>query len=874
MAPLEIRNFLRFHLPAFLSAFIVLAITLFVYYETSEKLVEKNQSLFLLRTDVAKSAIEKRIKDYEQILKGAQSLFRINDSVTLQEWKIYIGALEVETRYPGIQGIGYTVFLPAAKVPGFTEQMRSAGFANFHVWPEYARDYYSSIIYLEPNDFRNQRAFGFDMYTNATRQKAMTKAMDSGQPALSGMVTLVQETSTKVQKGFLLYLPVYQHDTEPTTISERRKLIQGFVYSPFRMDDLMQGILHNRFSDLHLRIYDGNHADTSTLLFDNQYLLSNKEALPNLHKTVELTLEGHTWLLDMTAIANSNYEATFPNYLLWGGLLLTVLIFIIIYFLTSIRSSTYLKQLITDNATAGLFILNKKGYCTFMNPAACELTGYSNEELRAQRLYSLLQINPEDFSANNHEKWKLLKRLLAKGSVRNHSDTFYHKSGRKFYVNINGQPIKQHGRTVAYLVEIRDISQLIQHEQTLERQNSNLQILNNIGQNLAAELNLEKLLQTIIDASASLIGAAYGALYHRVDSQTPSIYVSFAGSEHDQIAESNKSVHSPLLFENFDKNDHILIEDLDKEKPIHEHLSSGMPLLHLPIRSYLAIPIISRNGSTTGGLYFGHPHAGAFSKNSVDIIRGIAAQASIAIDNSMLFTALSLKNDQLTRINNDLDNFVYTASHDLKAPVLNIEGLIHALTVSMKKQDSDKIDMIINMISISVQKFKETIVALTQIAETNKQPYEALEPIDFSSLLDDIILSIQEMIVRQHVQIEKHVDCAPFKFSKTNIRSIVMNLLTNAIKYRSPDRRPKISISCFQSDQHIIIKVQDNGLGIPDRVLSKIFMMFKRYHVHVEGSGIGLFLVKRIVDNYGGTINIESKEDQGSTFTVSLPIVL
>jgi hypothetical protein len=135
--------------------------------------------------------------------------------------------------------------------------VRSEGFTDYHIKPAGDRDELSSIIYLEPFDWHNRRAFGFDMFTEPARRAAMILARDRGAPSISGKVTLVQETDHGVQNGFLMYLPVYQTAVPPATVEERGAGLVGYVYAPFRMRDLMRGILgSDQFSGVRLEIYD------------------------------------------------------------------------------------------------------------------------------------------------------------------------------------------------------------------------------------------------------------------------------------------------------------------------------------------------------------------------------------------------------------------------------------------------------------------------------------------------------------------------------------------------------------------------------------------------------------------------------------------
>ncbi|MBX9853785.1 MAG: PAS domain-containing sensor histidine kinase [Cytophagaceae bacterium] len=229
---------------------------------------------------------------------------------------------------------------------------------------------------------------------------------------------------------------------------------------------------------------------------------------------------------------------------------------------------------------------------------------------------------------------------------------------------------------------------------------------------------------------------------------------------------------------------------------------------------------------------------------------------------------------ELKKINSDLDNFIYTASHDLKAPVSNIEGLMYTLVETLKDNNftNDEVDSLLEMINKSVSRFQNTIKDLTAVNQSQRYAEEDLININLSEVIDDIAASINHLITESKAHISIEIQDAPdFSFSKIHIRSIMYNLLTNAIKYRSPERQLYIIIKAYSQDEKYIIEVSDNGLGIKEENKEKIFQMFKRMHDHVEGSGIGLYIVRRIVDNSGGRIQVESKEGKGTTFKIYLP---
>lgn len=843
--------------------------------EVYERVEERNERLFDFRVQTVTSAIDKRMQDYVQILKGAQGLYQVSDTVSREDWMIFVKSLEVNQNYPGILGIGFSKIVPEEKIKEFVIEVREKEYSHFKVWPESDRSVYTSILFLEPLNERNLRALGFDMFSDSTRREAMVKARDTGRPALTGMVKLVQETSVGVQNGFLLYLPVYgKPSQELFSEAERRKNIIGYAYSPFRVNDLMEGIIGHRFPDIDIEIYDGTVANPSTLLYDRDTVVSYPSPKAELSRLSSLQIAGHDWLVFIKANSDFGNEVSYPWFILGGGIIISSLLFVIMYSVANIRKSTYMNQLITDNATSALFIVNNGGGVTFMNPAAELLSGFSYENVKNHNFHELLHHSFPDGSLFPMEECSIDLALKSKTALYNHEDVFFTKNGEIFYGNLNAQPILENGKVVSHLIEIRDISLEKQAEMTLKETNRNLKILNKIGKSLSAELDLKKLIQLVTDSCTDLCGAEFGAFFYKQENDEGESFMlhALSGTKADAFKNLPHPGKTKVFEPTFHGDSVIRSEDITKDPRYGKNFpEKGIHQDYLKVKSYLAVPVISRGGNVFGGLLFGHSKVGVFTQNSEDIVKGIAAQAAIALDNSELFETLKLKNKELTRINNDLDIFVYTASHDLKAPVLNIEGLVYALTKALEQGKPERINQIVELMKLSVHKFKDTIQALTEVSKINKNIDEELEKIDVKEILEDVKTSIRDMIENSGAKIVEAIDCRGLMFSKPNMRSILHNLLTNAIKYSNPSKRPEICISCRKEENNFILQVSDNGLGIPENQLSKIFVMFKRYHSHVNGTGVGLYLVKRIAENYGGEVKVESEVEKGTTFTISLP---
>ncbi|MCC3154532.1 PAS domain-containing sensor histidine kinase [Hymenobacter sp. BT770] len=228
-------------------------------------------------------------------------------------------------------------------------------------------------------------------------------------------------------------------------------------------------------------------------------------------------------------------------------------------------------------------------------------------------------------------------------------------------------------------------------------------------------------------------------------------------------------------------------------------------------------------------------------------------------------------NEQLTRVNVDLDNFIYTASHDLKAPISNIEGLLHALLVELPADtvQADPVQPILELMQDSVNRFKRTIEHLTDVSKLQKEHGLPTEAVDLATVVQDVVLDLEPLIQAADARLEVDVQAAPsVSFSEKNLRSVVFNLLSNALKYRAPDRPPHVRLRARPEESGVVLEVQDNGLGLDAASEQKMFGMFQRFHDHVEGSGIGLYMVKKMVENAGGRIAVRSELGVGSTFLV------
>ena len=363
-------------------------------------------------------------------IKGGVGLFNSSNNVTREDWKNYFNSLNLNEFYPGFQGYGFSKVIKPNELKKMENEIRSQGFKDFKVTPEGKRDLYTSIIYLEPFQGRNLRAFGYDMFSESIRNEAMTRARDTGKAALSGIVILKQETNKDIQKGFLMYVPVYKGPKKSyDTVEERRKYIYGFVYSPYRINDLLQGILGETVKNIQFDIQDIDKSGQPTLFYSTlgKEKISKQENLLYSKRTIEIA--GRPWEINIAAKSDfiSLGDSAQPFMVAFGGLFIDILLF---YIIASISREQKIREIERKQLTEELdenrqrFELAISGskdglwdwklhvdefYCS---PRWKEILGYKDDELQINRDTWVNLIHPDDLQRMNTYTYDYLNQKI------------------------------------------------------------------------------------------------------------------------------------------------------------------------------------------------------------------------------------------------------------------------------------------------------------------------------------------------------------------------------------------------------------------------------------------------------------------------------
>lgn len=278
------------------------------------------------------SRIRQRMDGYARLLRAGVALHYASDKVDRKSWQAFVSAMDLPSNYPGTQGIGVSVPILPEDLQAHIQSVQSEGFPEYRVKPAGVRDLYTSIVFLEPFDWRNQRAFGFDMYSEPMRRAAMDRARDTGRASISGKVTLVQETDRNVQAGLLMYVPIYQEQLPLSAgPAVRAETHEGYVYAVLRGDDLMKNILNNIGDELSVQIFDADPKPENLIHETRSH--DQNTATYGLSELHHISIYGKQWSVLIQGKPGASYAGEYWQSTLVGlfGLLIDFLLFYTIH---------------------------------------------------------------------------------------------------------------------------------------------------------------------------------------------------------------------------------------------------------------------------------------------------------------------------------------------------------------------------------------------------------------------------------------------------------------------------------------------------------------------------------------------------------------
>ena len=674
-----------------------------------------------------------RMQTYTNALVQAKGMFEISDFINRNEYRLYINSLNILKDYPGIQGIGFAKKIPASELAKHEKEIHKEGFPEYKVWPHDKRDVYYSIVYLEPFNWRNKRAFGFDMHTDSARRQAMDMAMRSASPAATDKITLVQEDGQAIQPGFNIYTPIYKHGADLSNIESREKNLIGFIFAAFRSYDLFDEVFAHIGKKLALKvdIYTNDEQKDEIIYQLNPHAHPN-EGPYHYEKSIILPIAQREWKIKISTLS------VFP------------------------QASLYIPLII--------FVLGT--------------------------LVSFLVF------------WIILRQI-------------------QFSSRENARAAQ-------------------------------LEILNNVGRKLAAELELPKLIQFVTDAGRVITDASWGAYFTRIEAdQGPHYELSaVSGGKEGEFGE---------IISIIDGN--FINQMLERKSSYVENFTQQ----NVPLRSFLSVSVISRSGEIIGGLLYGDRRSDNFGERDKKIVEGIAAQAAIAIDNAHLFKSAN----EAIKVR---DEFLNVASHELKTPITSLKLQFQQAakminTNNPKVYDREAVNRRVKKAVLQLDRMNGLIEDMLDASRVSLSRMTLNKThFDLNDLTSEIIDSFAEQLTVQKIPylFEKSKTPAWVYADSFRLEQVISNLISNAIKY---GKGSAIEIAISDENESIHLSVRDHGMGIAKDQLDKVFERYERAVTgsNISGLGLGLYISKHIAVAHEGTITVESKLGEGTTFTLIIP---
>jgi PAS domain S-box-containing protein len=538
---------------------------------------------------------------------------------------------------------------------------------------------------------------------------------------------------------------------------------------------------------------------------------------------------------------------------------------------------------IVESSDDAIISKDLNGMITSWNNGAERMFGYTAAEAIGNPVSMLTAPDRLD------EMPQILEKIKQGQRIQQYETRRRRKDGQVIDVALTISPVRDAaGRIVGASKIARDITGRKHAEQERELLLSRerdahriAELLNKVGPRLAAQLDLNKLVQEVTDIATTLIGAEIGAYFQNVAGEEGESYLlhTLVGAQPESVATFPMSGRADLFGPTFQGEAVVRCSDVTEDPRYPSESAEYVLTAPSPVRSYLAAPVVARSGEVLGGLFFGHSVPDKFTGIHEAIIAGIAAQAAIAMDNAHLFeraqwaqAELKRSNEELRRANQDLETFAYSASHDLQEPLrtISISAQIIERNWGQRLQGQDA-TFVGNILSASnrMSVLIEDLLAYTKATKYEEGPAPS---VDSASVLASVLESLRATI-EETGAIVTAADLPMVAIHEGRLSQLFQNLISNAIKYRSKDV-PRVHVSADQRDGWCVFRVVDNGIGIESQYADQIFGLFKRLHGREEypGSGIGLAICQRVVEQYGGRIWLEqSTVGTGSTFCFSLP---
>ncbi|MBF0609703.1 MAG: CHASE domain-containing protein [Magnetococcales bacterium] len=829
-----------------------LTTTILWYQAARQDAYDNLQDNFVYQFQELILRIQQRMVAYEEVLRSVHGLFKASESVERHEFRSFAESLQLQQSYPGIQGVGFSLLVGKEEKDRHIMAVRQEGFPDYILRPPGERPFYTSIIYLEPFADRNLRAFGYDMYSEEVRRVAMERARDEGLASLSGKVTLVQEEGQHVQAGFLMYLPVYRNGLPHETREERRANLLGWAYAPFRMDDLMTGILGVHPADFDLEIFDGDHVESEALMYDSDNSQTSEHSILPLFNTAKrLEIAGRPWIITLHSLPafEDRIDNQRPRIILHAGLLASILLSLLVGLLvhgrsraislarqmtTELQASRFRWKFAVDGSGDGLWDWDVPSGKVFFSKRWKEMLGHTEEEIGDGLDEWEKRVHPED-------------KATTMAAVQDYfagKTPFYVSEHRVLCKDGSWKWILDRGMVVSRDANGNPLRVIGTHSDISERKRLEFA--------LRAELERNKRFSGIMDKLEAYVFIK--------DRQLRYVYANRLTLElFHCTADTLIGKGDEQFFTAPDALARLRAVDqgvLDTGKPsrvemVVTPISSGETRIYLEAKS----PIYDDEGNIWG--LSGVSADITEQKRIEEELRQAKAQAEVAT--------------------NAKSEFLAAMSHEIRSPMNVVLGMSEVLLETELSQEQRRLvhtmhrsgKALLAVIN-DVLDFSRIESGRFSIAEIPYSPRQVVE--ETAGLMQ---VAAEEKGLNLTVNLVSDIPEA-IQGDDGRVRQILINLLGNAIKFTQQGQVNVTLAVDPQTPATLLFSVADTGIGIAPEHVGHIFEHFTQADSGIArrygGTGLGLAISRRLVELMGGKIWVESQPGKGSTFYFTIPV--
>ena len=814
---------------------LVLTFTLWSAVRRTEQ--RRLQDRFNITVTAIQARIANRMASHEQILLGAAEYLRRERGLpTRDDWRQYAAALKLDQFDPGVQALGFAEWIPLADLDAHLRRMRAAGPADYAVQPGGPlppEGGVSSILFLEPFDARNQRAFGRDMYAEPVRRAAMALARDTGQATITGRLTLYQEDSLQVQAGTLLYVPVYRRGQPLATVAQRRAALRGWSYMAFRMQDLMAGILGGAAQGLQLRVHDGEAQGPGDLLYDGALEPGAASGTPAWSRRVAFQVAGRTWILHAAALPESgaSFGAGNPFLVLALGLLGSLALFGLLASLArgeqAARSMADERlerlQLLLNSVGEAIYGVDLEGRCTFCNPACLRLTGYADPgQLLGRNMHELIHHSYPDGRPFPAEECRILLAIQEGREVHVDQEVLWRADGTCFPAEYRSYPQRRDGRIVGAVVTFTDITERRQAEAVLRESEARMRAVTDSAQDAIFIMDGDGRLTYWNPAAARTLGYApdevLGRNLHDLITPLRHLEAHRAGFARFRDSGAGPAVGTTRLLEVLHRDGH--------EIPVEVSISA---------------------------FHFQD------SWHSVGILRDITARRQAEEDRRRLDAKL-LEVQKLE----SLAGLVAGVAHNLNNVLAVAMG-----TASLRAQAAPGPEDLeaYRTIDRVCQRGREVVKSLIHFSQPTPS---GRAPCRLDTLVEEVGLLFRDGGNPLAVLVTSPPEAAWIEGDAGHLRQALVNLCLNAMEAMPAGGTLRLGTAAPAPDL-VEVRVADDGAGMPPEVLARSLEPFYTTKAVGHGPGLGLSMAYGVVKAHGGSLDIASQPGLGTTITLQFP---